>query len=105
MNNRAALERLLERGMDNSLLRLGLGQACLEAGEAALAAAHLQRCVELDPLYSAGWKQLGKALLATGDSLAAERAWNQGLRVTAEKGDKQAEKEMRVFLRRLARPV
>lgn len=95
-----ALQRLLERGRDTSLLRFSLGKALLDAGDPAQAVAQLQRCVAQDPHYSAGWKLLGKACLAAGDTDAAARAWQQGIAVAMRNGDKQAEKEMGVFLRR-----
>ncbi len=53
MTTVAALERLLAAGHDNALLRFGLGNAYLDAGDAAAAAQHLARCVALDPGDSA----------------------------------------------------
>ncbi|MBH3341352.1 hypothetical protein I5L51_19745 [Pseudomonas mendocina] len=96
-----ALEKMLAKGMDNALLRFGLGKAHLDGGDAARAAVHLQRCVEFDPSYSAAWKLLGKALQAKGDGGGARQAWQQGVAAAQAKGDKQAEKEMTVFLRKL----
>lgn len=96
-----ALEKMLAKGMDNALLRFGLGKAQLDGGQAAQAAEHLRRCVEFDPTYSAAWKLLGKALQAAGDSDGARQAWQQGIAAAQTKGDKQAEKEMTVFLRKL----
>ncbi|HBZ95377.1 MULTISPECIES: tetratricopeptide repeat protein [unclassified Pseudomonas] len=96
-----ALEKMLAKGMDNALLRFGLGKAHLDGGDAAQAAEHLQRCVEFDPSYSAAWKLLGKALQAKGDAESARQAWQQGVAAAQAKGDKQAEKEMSVFLRKL----
>ncbi len=96
-----ALQRLLERGRDSALLRFGLGKALLDAGNAAEAVIHLQHCVAQDPRYSAGWKWLGKASLAAGDTPGAAQAWQEGSRVAERNGDKQAVKEMGVFLRRL----
>ncbi|XXF08832.1 tetratricopeptide repeat protein [Pseudomonas sp. D2-3] len=96
-----ALEKMLAKGVDNSLLRFGLGKGYLDAGDAARAAGHLQRCVEHDPQYSAAWKLLGKAQQTTGNPDAARSAWQQGIRAAQAKGDKQAEKEMAVFLRKL----
>lgn len=97
------LEKLLAKGVDNALLRFGLGKGYLDAGEFARAAEHFQRCVAFDPAYSAAWKLLGKALLGHGDRPAAEQAWQQGIAAAQAHGDKQAEKEMRVFLQRLQR--
>ena len=96
-----ALEKMLAKGVDNSLLRFGLGKGYLDAGEAAKAAEHLQRCVEHDPQYSAAWKLLGKAHQAGGNLDAARSAWQSGLEAAQAKGDKQAEKEMSVFVRKL----
>ena len=96
-----ALEKMLAKGVDNSLLRFGLGKGYLDAGHAAQAAEHLQRCVEHDPQYSAAWKLLGKAHQAAGNPDAARSAWQRGVLAAQGKGDKQAEKEMSVFLRKL----
>lgn len=101
----AALQRLLERGRDTPLLRFSLGKALLDAGDPVQAVAHLHHCVAQDPHYSAGWKLLGKACLATGDAGAAALAWQQGIAVAERNGDKQAGKEMGVFLRRALRPI
>ncbi|WP_374438370.1 tetratricopeptide repeat protein [Pseudomonas panipatensis] len=95
------LEKMLAKGVDNPLLRFGLGKGYLDAGDAATAAVHLRRCVEQDPKYSAAWKLLGKALQAQGDLDGARRAWRDGLAAAQAHGDKQAEKEMTVFLRKL----
>lgn len=70
MVNLATLEKLLIQGKDTSLLRFGLGKGYLDAGDAAKAVAHLERCVELDADYSSAWKLLGKGRIAldNGDS-------------------------------------
>lgn len=86
---------------DGALLRLTLGNALLDAGDAAGATVELRRALTFDPAYSAAWKALGKARLAAGDPSAAAEAWRQGIVTAQQRGDKQAEKEMTVFLRRL----
>lgn len=86
---------------DGALLRFALGQALLSAGDTSAAAAELQRAVDYDPKYSAAWKLLGKAHVANGDAAGARIAWQQGITAAQGHGDKQAEKEMAVFLRRL----
>ena len=88
---------------DGALLRFSLGNALFGDGDAAGAIAELRRAVEFDPQYSAAWKVLGKACLAADDTAGAAAAWRQGIAVATQRGDKQAEKEMRVFLRRLPR--
>ena len=98
-----SLEKMLAKGVDNALLRFGLGKGYLDLGENTKAAEHLQRCVGFDPKYSAAWKLLGKAHLAQADYPAARQAWEQGLEAARGHGDKQAEKEMTVFLKKLER--
>ncbi|MNU02042.1 hypothetical protein D3C72_2456360 [compost metagenome] len=66
---------------------------------------HLQRCVEFDPKYSAAWKLLGKAYQLQGDLAGARQSWQQGLEAAKAHGDKQAEKEMTVFLKKLDKAV
>src|SRR6202000_1697510 len=92
-----SLEKMLAKGVDNSLLRFGLGKGYLDLGDNARAAEHLQRCVTFDPKYSAAWKLLGKAHQAAGDTDAAKQAWEQGLDAARAHGDKQAEKETPVL--------
>jgi Tfp pilus assembly protein PilF len=95
-------EAMLAAGKDGALLRFGLGSEYLKAGDAGRAAVHLRGAVALDPGYSAAWKLLGKALEKTDPGAAAE-AWRQGIATAGAKGDKQAVREMEVFLRRLER--
>ncbi|WP_177431238.1 MULTISPECIES: tetratricopeptide repeat protein [unclassified Pseudomonas] len=98
-----SLEKMLAKGVDNALLRFGLGKGYLDQAEYAKAVEHLQRCVAFDPKYSAAWKLLGKACQGQGDLQGARQAWEQGLEAARGHGDKQAEKEMTVFLKKLER--
>ena len=98
-------EALLAQGKDNALLRFGLGLHYLGAGEAPRAAQHLRAAVVHDPDYSAAWKLLGKALSQSGDTEGAREAYRAGIEAAGRKGDKQAAKEMTVFLRRLDKPA
>ena len=50
---------------------------------------------------SAAWKQLGSLLAESGDVTAAIGTYRSGIAAAQKRGDKQAEKEMNVFLRRL----
>lgn len=88
---------------DGALLRYALGNALLEAGDAAAAIEEFRHALRFDARYSAAWKLLGKACLAADDRAGAAEAWRQGIAVAQERGDKQAEKEMVVFLRRAER--
>jgi predicted Zn-dependent protease len=101
MDQAQRFEALLASGKDNALLRFSLGMHYLKAGENARAAEHLRRAVEQDADYSAAWKLLGKALAESGDPGAAILAYRNGIEAAGRRGDKQAAKEMTVFLRRL----
>ena len=59
--------------------------------------------MELDPSYSAAWKLLGKACAEGGDAAGAADAYRRGIAAATAKGDRQAAKEMGVFLRRIER--
>jgi len=97
----ASFERMLATGRDGALLRFSLGNEYLKAGDAARAAQHLERAVALDPKYTAAWKLYGKALAAAGRPADALAAYRAGIAVARDHGDRQAEKEMQVFARRL----
>lgn len=97
------LEALLQRGVDNAVLRFTLGSHYLKMNDAGTAIAHLQRCLQWSPDYSAAWELLGKAHALNANTEAAQDTWTQGMAVAERKGDHQARKEMQVFLRRLQR--
>lgn len=94
-------EKMVAAGQDNALLRYSLGNEYLKAADPATAIMHLRCALEHDRGYSAAWKLLGKALADVGDAEAAIEAYSAGIAVADKNGDKQAAKEMQVFLRRL----
>jgi predicted Zn-dependent protease len=96
-----SFEKMLAAGKDNPLLRFSLGNEYAKAARMAESAVHLRAAVALDPQYSAAWKLLGKALTATNDRAGASDAYRRGIEAAERHGDKQAAKEMIVFLRRL----
>jgi tetratricopeptide (TPR) repeat protein len=97
----ANLEKLIGTPRDGPLLRYSLGLEYLKLGERERAIESLRAAVERDPLYSAAWKALGKALVDGGHPDEALAAYRQGIDAAHHRGDKQAEKEMTVFVRRL----
>ena len=103
MNPAERFEALLAAGKDDALLRFSLGLHYLNAGDAARATPHLRAAVVHDPGYSAAWKLLGRALADSGARAEAQDAYRTGIAAAERKGDKQAAKEMGVFLRRLER--
>ena len=96
-----SFENMLARGKDNPLLRFSLGNEYLKANDPTRAVDHLRAAVAQDAGYSAAWKLLGKAYAQAGDIYAAKDAYTKGIAAATAKGDKQAAKEMTVFLKRL----
>jgi Tfp pilus assembly protein PilF len=95
------LEKLLGTPRDGALLRYSLGLEHVKAGNHERAIEYLRDAVARDPLYSAAWKALGKSLSETGRNEEAVTAYRSGIEAAKNKGDRQAEKEMTVFARRL----
>lgn len=96
-----SFEKMLAQGKDNPLLRFSLGSEYLKAGLSDQALPHLRAAVAQDSNYSAAWKLLGKALAESQDANGAREAYTNGIAAANAKGDKQAAKEMGVFLKRL----
>ena len=95
-------EAMLAAGKHNALLRFSLGMHYAKAGDAARAVEHLRAAVAHDADYSAAWKLLGKSLADCGDREGARAAYASGIAAAERRGDKQAAREMAVFMRRLA---
>ena len=95
------LEKLLGTPRDGALLRFSLGMEYLKIENTEKATEYLRQAVARDPAYSAAWRALGKALEADGQEAEALAAYRSGIAAARKKGDKQAEKEMTVFARRI----
>ena len=96
-------EGMLAAGRESPLLRLTLGTEYLKREDPDTAIRHLARAVELDPGYSAAWQHLGRALERAERPEEAASAWRSGIDAADRRGDAQAAKVMRVWLRRLER--
>ncbi len=96
-------ESLLAAGRESPMLRLTLGTEYLERSDPGSAIRHLARAVELDPHYSAAWQHLGRAFELAERPEEAGSAWRSGIDAADRRGDAQAAKVMRVWLRRLER--
>ena len=101
----SSLEKLLGTPRDGALLRYSLGLEYAKAGDHARAAQFLRDAVERDPQYSAAWKMLGRSLTEAGRPVEALDAYTRGIEAARAKGDRQAEKEMTVFRKRLGKAV
>ncbi|NDY95900.1 tetratricopeptide repeat protein [Wenzhouxiangella limi] len=101
--NPEVIEQLIEKGRDGYEARLAAGQARLKAGPLDRAIEHLVRATDFRPDQTMAWQDLGKAYQLGGDAAAARAAWQRGLEAAVANGDKQAEKVMAVWLKRLDR--
>lgn len=98
-----SLQAMIADGKDSAMLRLTLARLLAGKQREREAITHLEAAVKLAPDYTAAWKELGRRHASLGDAAAAARAWRRGIEVAQANGDKQAEREMAVFLKRLGR--
>lgn len=99
--DRTVLEKMLEQGEDNALLRFSLGSICLKEKQFEAAAEHLRQALKMDEDHSASWKLYGRALVQLNHTDEAIAAFDRGIAIAEAKGDVQAVKEMRIFRKRL----
>ncbi len=98
-----SLRRQLGGPRDGALLRFALGRALRDAGDVAGAVAEFAAAVRFDPDYSAAWQAYGEALTAAARPADARDAYARGIAAAERRGDVQAAKVMRVWLKRLER--
>ena len=98
-----SFERMLATGRDSALLRYSIGNEYAKTGAWRDAVVALEKAVTLDPTYTAAWKLYAKSLEAAGLRDEALDAYRRGIVCARQKGDRQAEKEMAVFARRIER--
>ncbi|MDT8319793.1 MAG: tetratricopeptide repeat protein [Xanthomonadales bacterium] len=96
-----SLEKLLGTARDSAMLRLTLARLLAAQRRLNEAEQHLAAAVDMDAGYTAAWKELGKVRQSQGKPEAARSAWRAGIEAAQANGDKQAEREMGVFLKRL----
>jgi tetratricopeptide (TPR) repeat protein len=94
------LLNMLGTKYENQLLHYSIGNEYLKSNQLDLAEEHLRKAVSIAPDYSAGWKLLGKTLNAAEKYEQAIEVFLQGILVAEKKGDIQAAKEMKVFLKK-----
>jgi len=101
----ANFERMLASGKDSALLRYSIGNEHVKAGDFGAAIEALEQAVTLDATYTAAWKLYASALEHAGRHAEALDAYRRGIVVARQRGDRQAEKEMTVFARRIERKL
>jgi len=85
------------------MLRFTLGNAYYKEKQYDKAVEHLREAVVLNPDYSTAWKVLGRVLADQEQYQDALEAYDAGLAAAATKGDKQVEKEITVFRKRVVK--
>lgn len=100
-----SFERMLASGKDSALIRYSIGNEYAKLKDWARSREALEHAVALDPGFTAAWKLYARALEGSGEPAAALAAYRQGIEVAQRKGDRQAEKEMTVFARRIERAL
>lgn len=98
-------EAMLAKGQDSDMLRYTLGNAYYQEKRYDEAAMHLREAVKLNPNYSTAWKVLGRVLGDNEKFEEALAAFDAGLEVAQNNGDKQVEKEIGVFRRRVEKKL
>ena len=97
------LLRLVGTPRDSAMLRLTIARLLAAQARLGEAEAHLEAALRMDESYTAAWKELGKVRRQDDNPDGAAQAWREGIEKARANGDKQAEKEMTVFLKRLSR--
>ena len=95
------LENLLETDPTDHLGFFMLGKLYLDTNQYDKAAAAFEKCLELQPDYSAAWRFLGDSQRLAGNIDKARQVYEQGIAVADERGDLQTVKEMQAFLRKI----
>ncbi|MDK2972206.1 MAG: hypothetical protein PWP23_1961 [Candidatus Sumerlaeota bacterium] len=106
MNHEQKIEQLekllaIESEANDPLTHFLLGREYLEAERPADAVGAFERCIALNPHYTAAYRFLGDSHRAFGANAHAREAYEIGIGVASETGDMQAGKEMQALLRRL----
>jgi len=83
----ARFEHMAQADPDNDMAHFSLGNAYLQAGRFAEAAASLQRCLELNADMSKAYQLAGEAMIKAGWTDQAVEMLDRGYEVAAGKGD------------------
>jgi tetratricopeptide (TPR) repeat protein len=100
-----SFERMLASGKDSALIRYSIGNEYAKANDWPRAIDALSQAVALDPTYTAAWKLYAKALEQAERHAEALDAYRRGIVIARQRGDRQAEKEMTVYARRIERAL
>ena len=96
----ARLRELVDEAPDDKMLWFGLGQTLLQLSEPSDAVDAFRNATQLDADYTAAFRDLGRALLESGDPCEAARVFAHAIALAEKTGDLQTGREIHVFLRR-----
>jgi cytochrome c-type biogenesis protein CcmH/NrfG len=97
------LRELANEAPDDSTTWFLLGRELLRLGHAGEAVTAFEHVVSVEPDYTAAYRQLGNALEQEKRFEEAAGIYRRGIEVSERTQDLQTGKEMRAFLKRLAR--
>ena len=101
LETRAARMRdLLAKDPSDAMLWFGLGCALLELSDPCEAVSAFEQATEIDPDYTAAFRDLGRAHLENGNGCEAARVFAHAIALAEKTGDLQTGREIHVFLRR-----
>jgi len=92
---------VLEIDPNDTLANYGVGAIAVERAEWSRATIHLERVLNEDPKYSVAYLALGRAYKGLGDSEKAKKIWEEGIKISAGKGDLMPANQMQQELNSL----
>jgi len=95
------LIKMLEAGQDSAMLRYGLANAYWQQGDIEQTIYHAELACDYQPDYSAAWQLYAKALDRGQYWQKAQKAYDQGIQVARQQGDKQVENVLTVLRQKL----
>jgi len=99
----AQFENMAAADPTNDMAHFSLGNAYLEAGRAAEAAAAFEKCCELNPSMSKAFERCGAAMIKAGWEDRAAAMLEAGYRTASERGDRMPLEAMGHMLDTLGR--
>lgn len=98
------LEKLVELDPSDYLGYFMLAKLYIETKNFPAAVVAADRCIELKPDYSAGYRACGDAHRLAGEKERAREVYTRGITVAEANRDLQTVKEMKMFLKKLGPP-
>jgi len=94
------MRELLEEHPDDAVLWFGLGRTLLELGRVGEAVGPFEKVTRIDPEHTAAHRDLGRALLESGNPSEAARVFAHAIALAEKAGDHQTGRQIHVLLKR-----